>query len=187
VHVTVVKPVQMPVWHVSVCVQALPSLHDVPFGAFRFEQVPVAGSHVPATWHWSLAVHVTVVEPVQMPDWHVSVCVQALPSLHGVPFDLKPSAGQPASVPVQVSAASHSPAAARHTVPAETNLSDGQLLLVPSHVSATSQPPAAGRHTVPPGLFASAGQVVLIPLQVSAGSQAPVDARHTAPAFPAGC
>ena len=72
---------------VSVWVQALPSLHDVPLAALGFEQVPVAGSHVPATWHWSLAVHVTGLEPVQTPVWHVSVCVQALPSLHSVPFD----------------------------------------------------------------------------------------------------
>jgi len=42
-------PVQVPDRHVSVCVQALPSLQAVPFGAFGFEQVPVAGSQVPAT------------------------------------------------------------------------------------------------------------------------------------------
>jgi hypothetical protein len=34
---------------VSVCVQALPSLHDVPFAAAGFEHVPVAGLHVPGT------------------------------------------------------------------------------------------------------------------------------------------
>jgi len=85
-HVTGLEPVQTPVWHVSVWVHASPSLHDVPFEALGFEQVPVAGSHVPATWHWSLAVHVMGLEPVQVPDRHVSVCVQALPSLHAVPF-----------------------------------------------------------------------------------------------------
>ena len=77
---------QTPVWHVSVCVQALPSLHEVPSGALGFVQVPVAGLHVPATWHCSLAVHVTGLVPVHVPAWHVSVCVQALPSLHAVPF-----------------------------------------------------------------------------------------------------
>src|SRR5436309_282760 len=85
VHMTGLEPVQMPVWHVSVCVQALPSLHAVPFSAFGFEQVPVAGSHVPATWHWSLAEHVTGFAPVHVPAWQASVCVQALPSLHEVP------------------------------------------------------------------------------------------------------
>ena len=86
VHVTRLEPAQTPVWHVSVWVHASPSLHNVPFGAFGFEQVPVAGSHVPATWHWSLDEHVTGLEPVQTPVWHVSVCVQALPSLQGWPF-----------------------------------------------------------------------------------------------------
>lgn len=49
-----------------------------------FEHVPVPVSHVPAVWHWSDAVHVTAL-PVHVPDWHVSGCVQALPSLHVVP------------------------------------------------------------------------------------------------------
>ena len=51
-----------------------------------FEQVPVLGSQVPTEWHWSLAVHVTGFEPVQVPFWQVSLCVHALPSLHEVPF-----------------------------------------------------------------------------------------------------
>ena len=42
---------QAPDWHVSVCVQASPSLHAVPFAAAGFEHAPVAGLHVPATWH----------------------------------------------------------------------------------------------------------------------------------------
>jgi hypothetical protein len=42
--------------------------------------------HTPGTWHWSLAVQVTGFEPMQTPDTHVSVRVQALPSLQGVPF-----------------------------------------------------------------------------------------------------
>jgi hypothetical protein len=48
-------------------VQAFPSLHDVPFGAAGFEQSPVAGLHVPATWHASLAVHVTGFDPTHAP------------------------------------------------------------------------------------------------------------------------
>jgi hypothetical protein len=86
VHVTGLAPVQVPLWHVSVCVHALPSLHVVPLVALGFEHVPVAGAHVPTTWHWSLAVHVTGLAPVQVPLWHVSVCVHALPSLHVVPL-----------------------------------------------------------------------------------------------------
>src|SRR5438132_1284968 len=77
---------QLSFWQVSVCVQASPSLHGVPLVAVGVEQLPVAGLHVPATWHWSRAVQVTGLLPTQLPLWQVSVCVQALPSLHGVPF-----------------------------------------------------------------------------------------------------
>jgi hypothetical protein len=84
--VTGLAPVHTPLWHVSVCVHALPSLHAVPFAFTGFEHAPVDGSHVPAVWHWSLAVHVTGFAPVHAPAWHVSVCVQALPSLHAEPF-----------------------------------------------------------------------------------------------------
>jgi hypothetical protein len=48
---TLLPPTHVPPWHVSVCVQALPSLHVVPSGAAGLEHAPVAGSHVPATWH----------------------------------------------------------------------------------------------------------------------------------------
>src|SRR3989454_515672 len=86
VQVTGLLPTQLPLWQVSVCVQALASLQGVPFVAVGVEQLPVAGLHVPATWHWSRAVQVTGLLPTQLPLWQVSVCVQALPSVHGVPF-----------------------------------------------------------------------------------------------------
>jgi len=86
VHVTGLAPVHVPDWHVSLCVHAFPSLHAAPSAALGFEQDPVCGSQTPATWHWSLAVHVTGLAPVQAPDWHVSLCVHAFPSLHAVPF-----------------------------------------------------------------------------------------------------
>jgi hypothetical protein len=41
-----VPPVQEPPWQVSPVVQALPSLHGVPFALFGFEQTPPA--QVPA-------------------------------------------------------------------------------------------------------------------------------------------
>ena len=43
--------VHVPLWHVSFTEQNRPSLQVVPFGAVGFEQVPVVGLHVPATWH----------------------------------------------------------------------------------------------------------------------------------------
>ena len=85
-HVTGLLPVQTPDWHVSVCVHAFPSLQLVPLLAFGFEHRPVLVLQVPATWHWSLAVHTTGLLPVHTPVWHVSVCVHEFPSLQAVPL-----------------------------------------------------------------------------------------------------
>ena len=84
--VTGFPPVQVPVWQVSVWVHAFASLHDVPFALSGFEHTPVDVLHVPTSWHWSSATHVTGFPPVHAPAWHVSVCVQAFASLHDVPF-----------------------------------------------------------------------------------------------------
>ena len=91
-------PAQVPVWQVSVWVQALESLHAVPFAFSGFAQMPVEGSQVPALWHWSLAVQTTGFAPVQVPVWQVSVWVQAFASLQAVPlvlggFEQTPVAG----------------------------------------------------------------------------------------------
>src|SRR5437773_684985 len=98
--------------------------------------------------------------------------------------------------PGQVSATSHSFAAARQTAPA---LPGGcwQLVLVPSHLSVVQGSPSSGQGApaalaawVSAGLQgrkASAGQVGLAPVQVSATSHGPAAARQTAPALPAGC
>src|SRR5262249_26144711 len=66
-------------------VHGLPSLHAVPSRAVGFEQRPVAGSQVPATWHWSEAPQSTVAPPAQVPPWQLSPTVQALPSSHVLP------------------------------------------------------------------------------------------------------
>src|SRR5258706_7042936 len=96
--VTGFEPTQVPAWHVSLCVHALPSLHVVPSLAVGFEQAPVARLHVPGAWHWSCAAQITGLEPTQVPAWQVSFCVHALPSLHVVPllavgFEQAPVAG----------------------------------------------------------------------------------------------
>jgi hypothetical protein len=66
----------------------LPSLQAVPSGWAGVEHTPVVGEQVPATWHWSVAVHRTGFEPVQLPFWQLSDCVQALPSLQLLPLVL---------------------------------------------------------------------------------------------------
>ena len=78
-------PTQAPSEQVSLVVQASPSLQAVPFVFGGFEQTPVLGLQVPTSWHWSEAVQTTGLEPVHIPLWQVSVCVQALPSLHAEP------------------------------------------------------------------------------------------------------
>jgi len=47
VQVTGFAPLQLPPWQVSVCVQALVSLHAVPSGLAGFEQLPVVGLQTP--------------------------------------------------------------------------------------------------------------------------------------------
>ncbi len=79
---TTALPVHTPLWQVSVCVHALPSLQVLPLAFAGFEHVPVVGEQVPAVWHWSEAVQATGLLPVHTPLWQVSVCVQALGVVH---------------------------------------------------------------------------------------------------------
>ena len=77
---------------------ALPSLQPSPSGRAGLEQVPVAGLHVPARWHWSGGGQTTGSAPVHAPAWQVSVLVHALPSLQVAPsgrvgFEQTPVAG----------------------------------------------------------------------------------------------
>src|SRR5205823_6212957 len=78
-------PVRVADGQVSLCVQALPSLQAAPSGFAGLEHVPVAGSQVPAAWHWSAGAQTTGFVPVHVPAWQVSLCVQALPSLQAAP------------------------------------------------------------------------------------------------------
>src|SRR6266481_169849 len=156
-------------------------------------QVVLAPVQLSATSHSLTAARHTVPAfpagcvHVALVPLHTSV-LQTLPSsVQVVPLALKTSVGQAVLVPVQLSARSHSPAAARHTVPAALRASAGQVALVPVQFSAASHRSTAARQTVLEGRKASAGQVVLVPVQVSAASQGPAAARQTVPAFPAGC
>jgi hypothetical protein len=83
-----VPAVQEPVWHVSEPLHTVASLQAVPFGLAGFEQVPVEGLQVPASWQVSDATQTTGFAPVQVPAWQVSAWVQALLSEHVVPSGL---------------------------------------------------------------------------------------------------
>jgi hypothetical protein len=76
-------PPQTPPVQTSPVVQALPSLHPVPSALAGLEHTPPL--HVPALWHWSSAEH-TMAVPPHTPLVQTSPVVQALPSLHPVPF-----------------------------------------------------------------------------------------------------
>lgn len=97
-HVTGFDPMHVPIWHVSLWVHALPSLHVVPLDAMGFEHVPVLGSHAPATWHWSLAAHETGLDPVHAPLTQAYAWLHLLEPVHAVPsgaagFEHVPEAG----------------------------------------------------------------------------------------------
>jgi hypothetical protein len=83
--ITGFEPAQAPAWQVSDWLQASPSLQAEPSALAGFEHAPVLVLHVPAEWHWSAAAQVTGLLPVQLPAWHESDCVQALPSVHEEP------------------------------------------------------------------------------------------------------
>src|SRR5262245_4772080 len=77
--------VQAPAMHTSAVVQIWPSLQEAPSAFGGFEQIPVAGLHVPGSWHWSCATQLMGAPAVHTPALHVSFCVQALPSLQAAP------------------------------------------------------------------------------------------------------
>ena len=73
-------PLHSPRTQWSPVVQALPSSHVAPKSAVGLVHWPVAGSQLPATWHWSRAVQAIGV-PAQLPfGWQTSFCVHGLPS-----------------------------------------------------------------------------------------------------------
>jgi len=201
-------PAHIPAWHVSPVVQALPSLQIVPLAATGFEQLPVAGSQVPARWHWSDAGHVTAV-PVQVPAWQVSPAVHALPSLQAVPLAATgleqvpvagsqvparwhwSDAGQATGVPLQTPALQVSPVVQRlpseHRLPLGSLASSGHVGPFPEQNSATSHAPAAGRHSVAAERKESPGHCLPVPSQTSATSHGAAAGRQTVPALAGGC
>src|SRR5438477_328155 len=169
-------PTQLPLWQLSVCVQALASLQGVPFVAVGLEQLPVAGLHVPAAWHWSRAVQVTGLLPTQLPLWQVSVCVQALPSVQGV-RSVERGVGQVPVAGWHVRAAWHWARAAQVTGLLPTQLSLWQVSVCVLALSSVhgglfvavglEQLPVAGSHVPATWHWSTAAQVTgLLPTQV---------------------
>jgi len=74
---------QMPPWHVSAPLQALPSLQEVPFPTAAYWH-PATGSQV-SLLHGLLSSQSRAGPAVQVPEEHVSAPLQASPSLQEVP------------------------------------------------------------------------------------------------------
>src|SRR3989441_12901212 len=89
VHTRGLAPAQAPASQVSVCVQALPSLHGAPLALAGLLQMPDAGLQAPAVWHWSAAVQATGLAPAQAPAWKGVVWGQGVASGGGRPFKLE--------------------------------------------------------------------------------------------------
>jgi hypothetical protein len=66
-HTTGLLPVHTPLWQLSACVQAFPSLHAAPFALSGYEQTPLTGLQVPTLWHSPGAAHATGLSPTQAP------------------------------------------------------------------------------------------------------------------------
>jgi hypothetical protein len=79
-----VPAVQVPVWHVSAPLQALPSEQEVPFDTFACAQ-PLTALHVSVV-HRLLSLQLSAVPGVQAPPWQVSEPLHTFPSGQGVPL-----------------------------------------------------------------------------------------------------
>src|SRR5207249_1669732 len=196
----VARPTQAPAWQVSVCVHASPSSQRAPLSLAGLLQAPVAGSQVPAVWHWLAAVHTTGFAPTQAPAWQVSLCVHALASLQLVPLGLAgllqtPVAGLQAPAVWHWSAAVHATGLAPTQVPARQVSVCAQALPsshgVPLGLAGLLQTPVAGLQ--PPAVWhwsAAVHATGLAPTQAPA-SQASVcvqalPSSHGAPSSLAG-
>jgi hypothetical protein len=153
---------QAPQFSSSFCVsRQAPAQHEppaqaVPSGAFGLEQRPVAGSHVPATWHWSSAVQTTGSLPTQAPSWQVAVWLQALLSLQGRllgfgGFEQRPVAGSQVPGSWHWSSAAHETGLAPiHAPPWQVAVWVQALLSLqaaPSGFAELVQPPVARSQT----------------------------------------
>src|SRR5947209_6997948 len=163
---------------------ALPALPLLALAA-PWNPMLIAPGQVSATSHsLTAARHTTPAFPagcvqVALVPLHTSAVQGSPSSVQAVPLGLKASVGQAVLEPSQVSARSHSPAAARHTVPAfPAGCVQAGAPEVPLHTSVVQTLPSSV-HAVPAALTASAGHVALEPVQLSARSHSFAAARQT--------
>jgi hypothetical protein len=183
-----------------VWVQSLPSTQALPSGLAGLVHTPVAGLHAPTSWHWSLAVQVTVAVGWQVPATQRSPLVHRLPSLQLVPSALAgleqapvagshPPASCQASLAVQVTVAVGWQAPATQRSPLVHRLPSVQA--EPSALAGLEHWPVTGLHT-PASWHGSLAVQVTLPVgwQTPATQRSPVVQRlpslHTCPSALAG-
>src|SRR5438552_1278666 len=147
--------VQVPASHVSARVHASPSSHVLPFGFAGFEHTPVAGLHVPASWHSSCAAQTTGAPGTQLPLSHTSPTVHASSSVHVLPLAL--------------AGLEHAPVAGLH-VPASWHWSCA------THGTGFPAPQCPASHMSPTVHASPSSQAV--PSSMSGLEQTPVDGSH---------
>ena len=76
-------PTQAPPTHWSPLVQAMPSAHGEASARTGKSHCPVCVLQLPAPRHTAGFPHTTALPLLHVPSWQVSVCVHALPSVHG--------------------------------------------------------------------------------------------------------
>src|SRR5205807_2018129 len=171
-------PPQTPAAQVSFTVQKRPSSQAVPSAWFGLEQAPFAGLQTPATWHWSRAVQMTGLAPMQLPAWQVSVCVQASPSEQALPSALSgleqvPFAGSQTPAAWHWSRAAHTTGFVPVQVPAwQVSVwvqASPSVQALPSALLGLEQAPLAGSPTPAPWHWSRAVQTTgFAPMQVPA-------------------
>src|SRR5438445_5271680 len=170
--------------HTSVVQGSPSSVQVVPLGWKRsvgqVVLVPVqasATSHSPAVArHTAPPFPAGCVQVLVLPS-HWSRVQGLVSAVQAVPAGCLTSVGQTVLVPVQVSATSHSPAAARPTAPAfPAGWVHGAF--VPLHTSVVHTLPSSVQ-VVPLTFKTSVGQAVVTPSQVSARSHSPAAARRS--------
>jgi hypothetical protein len=160
-HVSGELPTQTPFWHLSTCVQALPSLQSAPV-SFTCVQLPLESQ--PSVVHGFESLQSGPVVPLHLPAVHCELVEHGLPSSHavvsGTLLCVQPFSGwQPSAVQgLRSSQSSALPAAQAPLL--QTSAPLQTLLSV---------------HVVPSGCARSTGHAVDVPVQVSGASQSPVD------------
>src|SRR3989475_4957294 len=162
-------------------VQAVPLAWKTSVGQVVLVPVQVsATSHSPAAARHTVPAFPAGCAQVLVLPSHWSSVQGLVSGVQEVPLGCLASVGQVVFVPVQLSATSHSPAAARHTAPAFP-AGCVHVALAPLHTSVVHTLPSSVQ-VVPLALKTSVGQAAVAPSPLSPTPPSPACPRQTVPA-----